>query len=383
MRKSASQEHATKYVREVDSQKYRQWREAHDQWRQEMAEWDKNKEGPRPEEPGNGSFVVDDITIEAVAKRLTGCPMGLLKVVDELDEFFLSFTQYGSAGKSNESKYLKLYDGGTLIVDRVKSEGQARVDNALMSICGTTQPFILSQLLDIKRHQSGFTQRWIFARPTPKLRVMPAKNDQYLHRLNRAKEAYRTLCHQVGNMGPSPDPMRPDPAAQRLLDQDIGDREVMIDCADPLEKSRMSKAQGLVPRYALLHAVCRLAFEHRHDLYVTREDVEKGIVFADWVLRESRRIGGSLEKIKHTHSFDDVMALILSGGQEGVTVRDLMTSNRKRFPKKEDASAALAQLVAMRRVIEVNKVTGGRPKTVFVATSLLNTEHRTQKSPTN
>jgi hypothetical protein len=177
--------------------------------------------------------------------------------------------------------------------------------------------------------------------------------------------------------------MRPDPAAQRLLDQDIGDREVMIDCADPLEKSRMSKAQGLVPRYALLHAVCRLAFEHRHDLYVTREDVEKGIVFADWVLRESRRIGGSLEKIKHTHSFDDVMALILSGGQEGVTVRDLMTSNRKRFPKKEDASAALAQLVAMRRVIEVNKVTGGRPKTVFVATSLLNTEHRTQKSPTN
>ena len=252
-----------------------------------------------------------------------------------------------------------------------------------MSICGTTQPYILSELLDIKRHQSGFTQRWIFAKPTRKLRVMPVKDQQYLHQLNRAKESYRSLCHQVGNMGPSPDPMRPDPAAQKLLDQDVADRELAIHHADTLEKSRMSKAQGLVPRYALLHAVCRLAFEHRHDLYVTREDVEKGIVFADWVLRESRRLGGSLVKTKNEHSFDDVMTVILSHGQDGMTVRDLMTSNRKRFPKKEDASAALAQLVAMKRVIEVNKATGGRPKTVFVATSLLDTEHRTQKSPTN
>ena len=87
-------------------------------------------------------IIVDDTTIEALSKLLSENPRGLLCANDELSGWFGGFEKYASAQSSSEPKWLELFNGRSMIVDR-KGEGNLAIKHASVCLTGTIQPWTL------------------------------------------------------------------------------------------------------------------------------------------------------------------------------------------------------------------------------------------------
>ena len=80
--------------------------------------WYKTKEGDRSEFPLMKRVVIDDATTEAIQSVLKGSPQGVLCVQDELSALFGRIEKYGGkGGAADRAFYLRLYNGGSYIVD--------------------------------------------------------------------------------------------------------------------------------------------------------------------------------------------------------------------------------------------------------------------------
>ena len=94
--------------------------------------------------------------------------------VDELIGFIKCFNKY--RGGNDEQVWTQLYNGGSVIVNRVSSQ-PLNIEDTCIGVIGTIQPGLLNEFAKGKT-ESGFVDRWLFAYPDDT--AYPKLNDAQL-----------------------------------------------------------------------------------------------------------------------------------------------------------------------------------------------------------
>jgi uncharacterized protein DUF3987 len=134
------------------------------------------------------------------------------------------------------------------------------------------------------------------------------------------------------------------------------------------------KLEGYTARFALLDHLIRSAIEGPFSNFdydqIGPESIEVGIELSRWYGREAERVHDLFGKTETAENREDrelVRTIQSKGGR--ITVRDLMRSRKKDYPKAEAAETALNRLVQQQMARVKVEQTGGKQKTVFILTS--------------
>jgi Protein of unknown function (DUF3987) len=140
-----------------------------------------------PVEPTCFEAYLDDFTFESLAETLRTQPDDcLLLRLDELKALF-GFDRY-NAGSNNRARFLSLYDGGEIKVNR-KGAKRIRVSDTAVSVIGTTQHSTLSELLKGDSNiEDGLWARfyWVNLPTTPTYSHDPEPNNFLANSLKKA-----------------------------------------------------------------------------------------------------------------------------------------------------------------------------------------------------
>lgn len=161
--KSPTMDHAMRFARERNAAAA----DENDRLRAELGEGD----APPPER----RYIIQDITVEAVAAKLKENPRGLLIDADELRTWIGSFDKYSKGNGSDAAKWIQMHNGGHLTVDRASKESVS-VKSALVAVAGGVQPGRLRQSLTAEHRESGLAARLLLCYP-------PESSGAYSHKV--------------------------------------------------------------------------------------------------------------------------------------------------------------------------------------------------------
>ena len=142
-------------------------------YKKALAAWNRDEgNSPAPKEPEVPKFLrymVQDVTVEALAPILKNNPRGLLVVRDELAGHFGSYDRYaskGGKGGSDSATWLTMYDAGTLTIDRKTGVPPTiYIPQAAVCVMGGIQPGILRRAMTTDHQDSGMFARFLICMP--------------------------------------------------------------------------------------------------------------------------------------------------------------------------------------------------------------------------
>jgi hypothetical protein len=385
--KSPAQDYATRPLRDVQTQRLRDYEAAYGQYKRELQRYEADlkhwrstkpdKRGEQPTEPVPPlcvRYVVADTTIEALAPILLGNPRGILLARDELAAWLTGFNQYKAKGGSDAASWLELHRAGTIIVDR--KTGIPRtiyVPRAAVSVCGTVQPGTLRRRLTREFFEAGLPARLLLAAPPQRRKrwtdadVSPVT----VQRFGELIDALLTLQHgtdERGELVPIAVQLAPD--AKRLwvefYDEFAGVQE---NAGDDDLCAAFAKIEGYAPRFALVFQLVRWAASpDRAEGPIDERSIAAAIRLARWFAYETERVYSMLRETDAERSARELADFIRGKGGR-ITARQLQQGPRAFRASVEVAEEALQALVdAGRGVWEPQPAgeQGGRPTRVFV-----------------
>jgi hypothetical protein len=149
-------------AREVYEAEYRRWESD----RREAARASEPTPSP-PEEPKMGRTVVEDTTTEALVGVLEANVRGVLVAKDELSGWVRSMDQYKAGGKGSDRQFwLSLWSNSPVVVDRKGKGEPMMVPRPWVSVTGSIQPSVLSELA--VGREDGLRERFLVAYPAPR-----------------------------------------------------------------------------------------------------------------------------------------------------------------------------------------------------------------------
>lgn len=110
-------------------------------------------------------LLVDDITTEALVAIHSKCPYGFLVDKDEISGWVHSMDMYRGGKGEDRQKWLKIYDGKTLTIDRKGGDGCLRVNRPCVTLLGGIQPSKLDALASKDLAEDGMMPRFMFCNP--------------------------------------------------------------------------------------------------------------------------------------------------------------------------------------------------------------------------
>ena len=116
-----------------------------------------------PKEPKRLRYLVSDVTQEGLGAIHSHNPRGLCLWVDELSAWFKNFTRYNNG--SEEQFWLSVFSAKTTISDRKNAKSSIFIKRPYISVIGTIQKKILSELAKGERSSNGFIDRILFVMP--------------------------------------------------------------------------------------------------------------------------------------------------------------------------------------------------------------------------
>jgi hypothetical protein len=300
----------------------------------ERREWHRRQEAggePGPKPPSE-KLVVEDITIESVGATLADNPSGLLVSMDELSVWFDLFTRYRKGGGSDANRWIGLWEGGRLKINRKGPGGDFYIPQALVSVAGTIQPAILARACNENERESGFLSRLLLIYPPGIQKIWTEAEPSLAAWQDMATLAGRLHAMEPFDVGLTPDAK----AAFRDHYNALGAAEFVE--LDEDRRTAMAKAPRLVLRLAVIHHCVNLAagLGPIPDDPIGVDSIGFGIVVADWFLNELRRVYRVMLATK-----DDALTqqVLEWGRRKGgrFTVRELLKARRDRFAKADDA----------------------------------------------
>jgi len=117
------------------------------------------------------NFVVQDSTFEAIINNLKDYDERMLLQMDEISDWFGSFTRYKQGGGQNSdvTRYIKLWDNDTVYYDRKGSKLNPReritIQQAYMSLSGGIQMEVVEKHFTNSLVRSGFAPRLLLNAP--------------------------------------------------------------------------------------------------------------------------------------------------------------------------------------------------------------------------
>jgi hypothetical protein len=324
----------------------------------ELGEWKKAaKRDPigvgdppeHPETPHAERTWTDDATTEALATLLLRNPAGLCVIRDELSAWF-DFDRYaGGKGGGDAGRWLEVFGGRALVVDR-KTSGTVYVPRAAVSIVGGVQPGIIANRLAGEHRESGLAARFLLVQP-PKRRKRWTEDEVGAAldgAIGAAFDRLYALPVEVDENGePRPRVLTLPRDAKRewiaFYNEHAAEQAVLA--GD--EAAVWSKLEGYAARFALIHHVAAWAASGLgpNELgEVGVESVRAGVTLTRWFGHESRRVYSVLDEDDDARERRRLIEWIESRGGEA-SVRDVQRSLR-RYANRDDAESALGELVA-------------------------------------
>jgi len=330
---------------------YARWEVEHASWKKNAAKGDDSDPPPAPERPICPRVWFDDCTVEALVTRLKENPRGLLMVRDELAAWF-GFDRYnGGKGGAEVPKWLEVFGGRALIVDR-KTSGTEYVERASVSIIGGIQPATLQRAIAQEHRDNGLAARLLFAMP-PR-RPKQWTEDDVSERTEAA--AARVFDHLYAL---EPDTDAEGDATPRLLPLTSAAKTVWIEFvnrhgveqADRVgdEAAAWAKLEAFCARFALVLHMARVAAGDptiADPDAVDEHSIAAGVRLVGWFAREADRF---YELMRGDENDRDRRRLAewINARHNGVaSVRDLTHGLRAFKGNREKAKAALDDLVA-------------------------------------
>ena len=325
-------------------------------YRADLAAWERNKHRahtPRPvepEEPVLQRYLVDDITIHALAERLQAAPRGLLAASDELATWLGSFRTGRSKSGGDVGRWLSIHQARRLTIDRKTGANKTIfIPYAAVSLTGTIQPATLRRLLGVEYFENGLAARLLLAWPPRRGRrwsdatVDADVTRRMKHLFGRLLALdFRTDANDC--LAPIDLALAP-PARSRWIEFFNEYACEQEDVTGPLAAA-FAKLEAYAARLALLVHLVRCATDDPTVLdpdVVDAQSVSAGVTLARWFARETRRtylmLGESHSQVDHTRLIDLIRR---RGGH--ITANDLRRRSR-RLATSEQAERALADLV--------------------------------------
>jgi hypothetical protein len=327
----------------------------------------------KPTEPTIARYLVNDITVEALADRLDQNPRGLLADVDELAVWVRGFDQYRRGKGGDVARWLSIHRAGSLLNDRKTTDQPTLfIRRAAVSIAGGIQPATLRRVLAGEHWENGLAARLLVAAPPPRRkRWTDASVD--LDCVRQVERVFGRLLALVfgkdtkGSPAPEDIPLAPDGREVwvRFYDEHA---EAQADATGALA-SVLSKIEAVAPRIALVsHLVRQVAGELPEALEgIDVQSMAAGVTLARWFAAEAQRVyqmlGEDPAQQKRRHL---VEWIVRRGGR--VTTRELVAGMRK-IKTAAEAEALLNQLADAGDGHWDDNPTGtlgGRPSRVFV-----------------
>lgn len=320
----------------------------------DMARWNKgdSDDAPpeRPEAPTAERCWTDDATTEALVVLLQQNPRGLLMVRDELAGWLLSFDRYAGGKGGDAAKWLEMFGGRPLVVDR-KGAGTIAVPCAWVAITGGIQPDTLRRSLGKEHRDSGLAARLLLAWPPRKAKKwtesdVPAAITDAIAALFDRLFALKPDAGEDGDARPQI-VMLDERARSAFVRFFTEHNQEQVELHGD-DAAAWSKLEGYAARLALLFHLVRHAADdpsaadpHRVDL----QSMEAAIRVTRWFAREALRVNAMLSESEAERTSRRLAEWI---GRKGgtVTVRDLTRGPREFRNKPESAEAALQALVA-------------------------------------
>lgn len=278
---------AVKPLRELDAERWRANKPLHDLWAARSKRKGTNATEPDTE-PRAKRCLVDNATLEEQIRIHSANPRGLLRAPDELAALLESLGAYKNSPGGDRSHMLRLFDGGPIIIDRVKS-GSTRADCALMTVLAGTQPEKIAKLArDLG--DDGMLQRFLF--------IM----DDGLNRKgadeapnSAATRDYDCMVRALAEAEYfAPQPVRFSAEAHQVLTEATEQIESLADIpvASTAWKGHVAKWGKMLPRIVLVfHAIECWSFVGSVDptWTVTPATAHKAVLFGRFLLRHSLR----------------------------------------------------------------------------------------------
>jgi len=293
MGKSPGMRELLKPVRRNDRALCKANTEAELRHRQACSEARRTKE-PAPEPPPLRAILIDDATMEATACRLADNPRGLILANDELIGWIRAFDKYRSGGDDRE-KWLRIYDGDPLKIDRKgKGDGhrQVLINEAIVSVVGTIQPKTAAKYLTGHVQASGLTPRLLVAAPPvqPQKWTDEAIPQQHLGGWEQIVQALLDMPHDPE----SPRILELTPDAKVLFIayyNSCGEEQWLANSnGDEDGAAALSKSRAIAARLAMVLALARAAEDGRcaHITHVEADDMRAAIQLAKWFITQAR-----------------------------------------------------------------------------------------------
>jgi len=330
-----------------------EWYEAEKiRYERDLTRWKRIKgtENPpaKPEQPVPDRYWCDDTTVEALAVLLLNQPRGLLMVRDELSGWIASFDRYAQGKGGDVAKWLEMFGGRSIVVDR-KTSGSMCVPRAAVSVAGGIQPEILNRALAKMHFQNGLAARLLMACPP---RIVHKWTDADIeHGTELATSLVFDWLYELKPTVGENDEFQP--VALRLTPEG---KKAWIEFynAHAKEQSRLtgnlsaawSKLEGYAARLALVIHLVRCAAGDKRIVSVDEVDevsIAIGVELSRWFGQEARRVYEILGESDEDRDRRQLIELIRRKGGT-VTGRDLMRSSRM-YPTADVAEEALKELI--------------------------------------
>lgn len=334
-----------------------QYVDAQERYKDELRQWKRETKEPGiagvqpqpPVRPVCRRFLIDDITIEALAVTLEENPRGVLAAYCELSSWFRAGGEYKHGRGSDDLKWLKTYDAAFLQADR-KNEDRPRVvvPHATVSVVGGIQPGILRGELIQRRFESGCVARfWIVYPPEDKV-VQWSDFEGDDRAYARVREIFLGLLDLKPDADGKPEVVRlSNPARQMFRDYARGEHTQDIQTSTGFLRASYAKDKGRVARLALLlHLVKTVRHNHRptDPLMIEEDTMHTAIALVRWFKRETARVYALLGGTGGEDPATRKLVEFIEGKNGVVSPRDVVTGCRW-IRTSSDAKAQLQRLV--------------------------------------
>lgn len=309
-------------------------------------------------EPVPREYFLDDVTSEALALCLSKQPkQGNLISVDELAGFLNSFDRYNGGRGGDRQKWLSLYNGGPIKVNRKKGD-RISLDSTSVSLLSGIQPDVFRKHASRLNDADGLWSRFCWIR-LPVSEMPPPSKGQHCNRAEVLKNLYTDLDALSAKT------YRFDPRGQEIWrDWHCWTEKQKIQEYSPAMRVIYPKARERAARIALVaHCINAVAEARQPEEIISSELLEAAISFTKWLIGQTKLIYADLGATDHSLS-----PLIVRLIQRFKSEKDaqwiharavIHCSSSKKKPTAEEARVLMMQIVDLGCAIDNGKTGRG------------------------
>jgi len=347
------------------------------QYERDLADWKRGKlsgEPPaKPEPPVCEKLIVGDITIEALADRLGKQPDPILVRRDEFAGWLDGLAEYKGGRGSDLGHWLSLWQAQELSIERKTGQWTSLyVPRAAACLFGTCPPEVFIGAMARRHLRDGLCARFLLAHPPDRLVQWSEATirDSVKLAIEQVVDGLLALEGDFDADGrPCPRPMDLDAEGNKVWVQSYDEHRQQMQDLGPELRSAAAKLEAYAARFALIfHLVRMVAGDPTADPQrINAESVRAGVELARWFLGEAIRLYRSFGDSDADREARELFEWVVSR-QRPVTVRDLTHGLRRFRGKRDEAEAALDDLVKRgwgRWEVRKPGPQGGQPARVF------------------